>query len=46
MRALVAYPWPGNEQELEHVVERAVTVIGSGELIAISDLPPELQLGS
>jgi transcriptional regulator with PAS, ATPase and Fis domain len=45
MRALVTYPWPGNEQELEHVVERAVTVIGSGELIAMSDLPPELQPG-
>jgi len=46
MRALVTYPWPGNEQELEHVVERAVIVMSSGEFITMSDLPPELQPGS
>ena len=28
--ALVAYPWPGNEQELEHVLERVLTLMSSG----------------
>jgi two-component system, NtrC family, response regulator AtoC len=43
MRALLTYPWPRNEQELEHVVERAVTIMNSGDLITLGDLPPELQ---
>ena len=46
MRALVTYPWPGNEQELEHVVERAVIVMTSGALITQGELPLELQPGS
>jgi transcriptional regulator with PAS, ATPase and Fis domain len=41
--ALVTYPWPGNEQELEDVVERAVMLMGAGELITAGDLPPGLQ---
>ncbi|MGH7305804.1 MAG: sigma 54-interacting transcriptional regulator [Candidatus Rokuibacteriota bacterium] len=46
MRALVTYPWPGNEQELEHVVERAVIGMSTGALITLNDVAPELQPGS
>jgi two-component system response regulator AtoC len=42
LRALVAYPWPGNEQELEHVIERALTLMSSGDRITMNDLPTEL----
>src|SRR5919106_3762429 len=38
IRALATYPWPGNEQELHHVVELAVSLMSSGELITTSDL--------
>jgi len=43
MRALVTYPWPGNEQQLEHVIERAVILMSSGERISMNDLPAELR---
>ena len=45
MHALVAYPWPGNEQELEHVIEQAVIQMSSDERISMSDLPAELHRG-
>ena len=40
-RALAAYPWPGNIRELEHVVERAVT-LASHAILALEDLPSEV----
>jgi len=46
MRALVTYAWPGNEQELEHVVEHTLVGMRPGALIALSDLPPTLQPNS
>ncbi len=39
--ALAAYPWPGNVRELRNVVQRA-TVVTSGPLIKVDDLPPEI----
>jgi DNA-binding NtrC family response regulator len=39
MRALVAHPWPGNDQELEHVAELAVILSSPGEAIAPEHLP-------
>jgi DNA-binding NtrC family response regulator len=41
MRRLLAYPWPGNVRELSNVVERA-TVVCSGKLVTVADLPPEV----
>ncbi|HEY8946180.1 MAG TPA: sigma-54 dependent transcriptional regulator [Polyangiaceae bacterium] len=41
VRALQAYPFPGNVRELENVVERAVALAGS-RVIGLGDLPPEL----
>jgi two-component system response regulator PilR (NtrC family) len=38
-RALMRYPWPGNVRELENVVERALILSGSGDMIGLSDLP-------
>ncbi|MGH7411037.1 MAG: sigma-54-dependent Fis family transcriptional regulator, partial [Candidatus Methylomirabilis sp.] len=35
MKALTAYPWPGNIRELEHVIERAI-ILSQG---------PQLELG-
>ncbi len=42
--ALLRYDWPGNVRELENVVERAV-VLAEGELVALSDLPTDIQDG-
>ena len=39
--ALVAYPYPGNVRQLQHVVQRAVAV-ARGELIDVDDLPEEV----
>ena len=39
LSALTRYRWPGNERELQHVIERAVTV-ASSDKIEVSDLPP------
>ncbi|MFM8551512.1 MAG: sigma-54-dependent transcriptional regulator [Nitrospiraceae bacterium] len=39
---LMDYPWPGNDRELENVIERAVT-LARGEKIVPDDLPPSLQ---
>jgi DNA-binding NtrC family response regulator len=41
LAAMERYRWPGNVRELQNVVERAV-LLGKGELIAVSDLPPAL----
>jgi NtrC-family two-component system response regulator AlgB len=40
-RALQRYSWPGNIRELHNVVERA-TILATGELIDLPDLPPTL----
>jgi DNA-binding NtrC family response regulator len=42
MDMLVKYPFPGNVRELEHVIQRTVTMI-RGSLIRPSDLPEEIQ---
>ena len=34
LRAMEAYPWPGNLRELRNVLERALLVVGGGELRA------------
>jgi DNA-binding NtrC family response regulator len=40
--AMCRYPWPGNVRELENVVERTV-VLAKGDLLEVSDLPPNLK---
>jgi two-component system response regulator AtoC len=40
--ALVAHSWPGNVRELRNVVEYA-SAIGDGDVLRVSDLPPELR---
>ncbi len=39
---LVKYPFPGNVRELEHIIQRTVT-LARGKVITAADLPPELQ---
>jgi NtrC-family two-component system response regulator AlgB len=39
--ALGSYRWPGNLRELRNVIERA-TILASGEMIELCDLPEEL----
>ena len=39
-RALLAAPWPGNVRELRNVMERAVLLCPTGELIEPIHLPP------
>jgi DNA-binding NtrC family response regulator len=45
MEAMTRYSWPGNVRELENVLERTV-VLAKGDLIDLSDLPPNLRDGS
>lgn len=40
LKALMAYKWPGNIRELEHVIEYALSM-AEGGTIKISDLPEE-----
>ena len=42
LAALESYAWPGNARELQNAVERAI-VLGSGPVIAVSDLPRTVQ---
>ncbi len=44
MRVLLEYAWPGNIRELEHCLEHA-SVVASGALIRVSDLPVTVNLG-
>ena len=44
IRALEAWPWPGNIRELRNVIERAVT-LGAGPVIRLGDLPPSFRTG-
>lgn len=44
MRAMYDYHWPGNVRELRNVVEYAFAV-GSGDRLALQELPPELRRG-
>ncbi len=37
-----AYDWPGNIRELQNVIERAL-VLGSGEVLDVDALPPDLR---
>jgi two-component system nitrogen regulation response regulator GlnG len=41
LAALEQYSWPGNVRELENVIQRAL-VVAKGEVIVLTDLPPEL----
>ncbi len=41
IRALEAYPFPGNIRELENIIERAVA-LASSPVIGLGDLPPEV----
>lgn len=43
MRALMAYPWPGNVRQLENAIERAVALGAGRQQIDVADLPPEVQ---
>jgi two-component system, NtrC family, response regulator AtoC len=42
MALLTAYPWPGNVRELRNAIERATTLIPTGEVRA-ADLPPRIR---
>lgn len=42
MSRLLAYSWPGNIRELQHLVERAV-LLARGPVLEVEDLPAELQ---
>ncbi|MBW1645894.1 MAG: sigma-54-dependent Fis family transcriptional regulator [Deltaproteobacteria bacterium] len=39
---MIKYPYPGNVRELEHIVQRLVT-LARGSLIKPADLPPEVR---
>jgi DNA-binding NtrC family response regulator len=40
--ALLAYDWPGNLRQLDHVVERAVIVAMEREIVVVEDLPSQV----
>jgi two-component system, NtrC family, response regulator PilR len=44
MRALMAYPWPGNVRQLENAVERAVALSAGRQQIELTDLPAEVHV--
>jgi transcriptional regulator of acetoin/glycerol metabolism len=39
---LLNYRWPGNVRELRNTVQR-IYLVGSGPVVTVNDLPPELQ---
>ena len=39
---LLAYPWPGNIRELEHLIERLV-LMAEGPLLTLNLVPPEMR---
>ena len=43
-RALRSAPWAGNVRELRNVIERAVLLCPTGELIAPTHLPPSYRV--
>jgi DNA-binding NtrC family response regulator len=43
MAALIAYPFPGNVRELQHIIEAAVAM-AQGKVLSSKDLPPDLFL--
>ncbi|MDY6968087.1 MAG: sigma-54 dependent transcriptional regulator [Spirochaetota bacterium] len=45
MEALISYSWPGNVRELENIIERAI-VIGKSDEIILEDLPINIQNGA
>ncbi|MFH1215377.1 MAG: sigma-54 dependent transcriptional regulator [Pseudomonadota bacterium] len=42
MATLVKYPFPGNVRELEHVIQRTVTML-RGPVVRVADLPAEMR---
>ena len=44
MRALMAYPWPGNVRQLENAVERAVALSAGRQQLELTDLPAEVHV--
>jgi DNA-binding NtrC family response regulator len=44
-KRLISYHWPGNVRQLENVLERLL-VLSATDLIAVEDLPEELELNS
>jgi DNA-binding NtrC family response regulator len=42
MSALMKYPFPGNIRELEHIIQRTVT-LARGKIIRVTDLPSEVR---
>ena len=42
MAQLVKYKFPGNVRELEHLIQRLVTLV-RGDTIGVADLPPEIR---
>jgi len=44
MRALMAYPWPGNVRQLENAVERAVALSAGRQQVDTTDLPSEVHI--
>lgn len=42
LEVLAGYRWPGNVRELRNVVQR-IYLVGSGPIVAVGDLPPELR---
>ncbi len=42
VESLVNYRWPGNVRELRNTVQR-IYLVGSGPVVTIKDLPPELR---
>lgn len=45
MRALLAYPWPGNLRQLDHVLRLALTLAEGEPEIALEHLPDEVLEG-